>query len=108
MKLGRRRFLLGATAVVGASATPLWARWLFDQTAKLMPKPRIVVIAPAVRYIPVPGQPGLYQNSETGDIFNLRDFREGDKYDSVLVPTGVYHEEDDYDGELVPLSAVLA
>lgn len=37
---------------------------------------------------PIEGQPGLYRDTETGTIYNIRDFREGDKYDSVLVPAG--------------------
>jgi len=37
---------------------------------------------------PIEGQPGLYRNSQTGEIVNIRDFRESDKYDSVLVPPG--------------------
>ncbi|NJN63459.1 MAG: hypothetical protein HC882_00345 [Acidobacteria bacterium] len=39
---------------------------------------------------PVEGQPGLFrdpQNPET--IYNIRDFREGDKYDSIVIPTGL-------------------
>lgn len=39
---------------------------------------------------PIPGQPGLFRDSE-GDpnqIYNIRDFREGDKYDTIAVPTG--------------------
>ncbi|MGL4255624.1 MAG: hypothetical protein ACRCSL_04765 [Microbacterium sp.] len=39
---------------------------------------------------PIPGQPGLFRDSE-GDpnqIFNIRDFREGDKYDTIAIPTG--------------------
>lgn len=39
---------------------------------------------------PIPGQPGLFRDSE-GDpnqIFNIRDFREGDKYDAIAIPTG--------------------
>jgi len=45
MNPSRRKFLLGSTAVVGAAATPLWARWLCDQMAKLQPKPRVQVLA---------------------------------------------------------------
>jgi hypothetical protein len=37
---------------------------------------------------PIQGQPGLYRDTETGVIYNIRDFREGDKYDSLLVPAG--------------------
>lgn len=37
---------------------------------------------------PIEGQPGLFRDSETGQIVNIRDFRESDKYDSVLVPAG--------------------
>lgn len=35
---------------------------------------------------PIEGQPGLFKDLETGDVVNIRDFREGDKYDSVFVP----------------------
>ena len=37
---------------------------------------------------PIQGQPGLYRDTDTGTIYNIRDFREGDKYDSVVVPAG--------------------
>lgn len=35
---------------------------------------------------PIEGQPGLFKNTQTGEIVNIRDFREGDKYDTVAVP----------------------
>lgn len=37
---------------------------------------------------PIEGQPGLFRDSETGQIVNIRDFRESDKYDTILVPPG--------------------
>jgi len=38
---------------------------------------------------PIPGQPGLFRDPANPNvIINIRDFREGDKYDSVVVPTG--------------------
>lgn len=38
---------------------------------------------------PIPGQPGLFRDpSNPEKIINIRDFREGDKYDSVAIPTG--------------------
>lgn len=37
---------------------------------------------------PIEGQPGLFRDSRTGEIVNIRDFREGDKYDCIAVPTG--------------------
>ena len=35
---------------------------------------------------PIEGQPGLFKNTQTGEIVNIRDFREGDKYDTIAVP----------------------
>jgi len=35
---------------------------------------------------PIEGQPGLFRDSDTGQIVNIRDFREGDKYDSIVIP----------------------
>ena len=35
---------------------------------------------------PIEGQPGLFRDSDTGQIVNIRDFRESDKYDSVVIP----------------------
>lgn len=35
---------------------------------------------------PIEGQPGLFRDSDTGQIVNIRDFREGDKYDSIAIP----------------------
>jgi len=38
---------------------------------------------------PIAGQPGLFRDSEDpNQIFNIRDFREGDKYDTIAIPTG--------------------
>lgn len=39
---------------------------------------------------PIPGQPGLFRDTEgdPNNIINIRDFREGDKYDTVVLPTG--------------------
>lgn len=39
---------------------------------------------------PIQGQPGLFRDpADPNTIVNIRDFREGDKYDTVCVPTGV-------------------
>lgn len=43
--------------------------------------------------MPIEGQPGLFreydeQGNPVGPVINIRDFREGDKYDSIVVPTG--------------------
>lgn len=42
---------------------------------------------------PVEGQPGLFRmldgdGNPTGPVYNIRDFREGDKYDTIAVPSG--------------------
>lgn len=38
---------------------------------------------------PIPGQPGLFRDpSNPEKVINIRDFREGDKYDTVAIPTG--------------------
>jgi hypothetical protein len=37
---------------------------------------------------PIEGQPGLFRDTDTGQVVNIRDFRESDKWDSVLIPTG--------------------
>lgn len=39
--------------------------------------------------IPIEGQPGLFRDSDTGQIVNIRDFRESDKYDSIIIPAAV-------------------
>jgi hypothetical protein len=38
--------------------------------------------------MPIEGQPGLFKDEATGNVVNIRDFREGDKYDSVVIPAG--------------------
>jgi hypothetical protein len=38
---------------------------------------------------PIEGQPGLFKDSETGQILNIRDFREGEKWDTIAIPAGV-------------------
>jgi hypothetical protein len=35
---------------------------------------------------PIEGQPGLFRDTDTGQVVNIRDFREGDKYDSTVIP----------------------
>ncbi len=37
---------------------------------------------------PIEGQPGLFRDSDSGNIVNIRDFRESDKYDNVVIPGG--------------------
>ena len=38
---------------------------------------------------PIQGQPGLFRDpSDPNTIVNIRDFREGDKYDTICIPTG--------------------
>lgn len=37
---------------------------------------------------PIEGQPGLFRDDTTGQIVNIRDFRESDKYDNVVIPAG--------------------
>jgi hypothetical protein len=36
---------------------------------------------------PIEGQPGLFRDTDTGQVVNIRDFRESDKYDSVVIPS---------------------
>jgi hypothetical protein len=36
---------------------------------------------------PIEGQPGLFRDTDTGQVVNIRDFREGDKYDSTVIPS---------------------
>jgi hypothetical protein len=43
--------------------------------------------------MPIEGQPGLFREVDdsgnfVGPVINIRDFREGDKYDTVAIPTG--------------------
>jgi hypothetical protein len=35
---------------------------------------------------PIEGQPGLFRDTDSGQVVNIRDFREGDKYDTVVFP----------------------
>jgi hypothetical protein len=35
---------------------------------------------------PIEGQPGLFRDTDTNQVVNIRDFREGDKYDSCVIP----------------------
>ncbi len=37
---------------------------------------------------PIEGQPGLFRDTDTNQVVNIRDFREGDKYDTVVIPSG--------------------
>jgi hypothetical protein len=38
---------------------------------------------------PIEGQPGLFRDTDSGQIVNIRDFRESDKYDSIVIPANV-------------------
>ncbi len=38
---------------------------------------------------PIEGQPGLFRDSDTGAVVNIRDFRESDKWDTIAIPAGV-------------------
>jgi hypothetical protein len=38
---------------------------------------------------PIEGQPGLFRDTDTGAVVNIRDFREGDKYDTIVFPADV-------------------
>lgn len=38
--------------------------------------------------VPVDGQPGLFRDPENGNILNIRDFRESDKWDTIAIPAG--------------------
>ena len=35
---------------------------------------------------PIEGQPGLFRDTDSGQVVNIRDFRESDKYDSIVIP----------------------
>lgn len=35
---------------------------------------------------PIEGQPGLFRDSDSGAVVNIRDFRESDKYDTIVIP----------------------
>ena len=35
---------------------------------------------------PIEGQPGLFRDTDSGQVVNIRDFRESDKYDTVVIP----------------------
>ena len=37
---------------------------------------------------PIEGQPGLFRDTDSGQVVNIRDFREGDKYDTVVFKAG--------------------
>lgn len=46
---------------------------------------------------PIPGQPGLFRDpSNPEKVINIRDFREGDKYDTVSVAPGVQEPGTEY------------
>ena len=90
MQLSRRQFLSRGTALAAGGLTvPLWAQWFGEQMEKLAP--RKYVQLPANPYHktglePVAGQPGLFYDWSTGKYVNLRDFRESDAYDTIVIP----------------------
>jgi len=47
---------------------------------------------------PIAGQPGLFRDSDAApdQIFNIRDFREGDKYDTIAIPTGAIEAGEEF------------
>ena len=38
---------------------------------------------------PIEGQPGLFRDTDSGAVVNIRDFSESDKYDTIVIPAGV-------------------
>ena len=38
--------------------------------------------------VPIEGQPGLFRDEQTGQVLNIRDFRESDKWDTIAIPAG--------------------
>lgn len=37
---------------------------------------------------PIEGQPGLFRDGDTGQVVNIRDFRESAKWDTIYIPAG--------------------
>ena len=91
MTLSRRQFmsrgLLVAAGGLAAWQAPPWARWLSEQMEKIQPRKYVQLAQPQLQtgLQPVEGQPGLFLDRATGKFINLRDFRESDAYDTVVL-----------------------
>lgn len=71
----------------GGLVAPMWFTWLSEQMARLQPRKYVQLAMPKSGIQPVPGHPGMFRDASTGKLFNMRDFTEDDKYDTITVPS---------------------
>lgn len=85
-KSTRRQFMRrSALVAAGGLLAPSWLQWFGEQMDKLRPKLRVFVAQPRSGLVPKVGSPGMFMDRATGHAYNIRDFREGDKYDSIVI-----------------------
>lgn len=91
METTRRSFLHGLFAGVAATTAavvvpqillpdpePVRRYWFFGE--------RFLKKRTWTGLVPVLGEPGMFVDMSTGQVLNLRDFKESDKYDTIQVP----------------------
>jgi hypothetical protein len=85
--MNRRDFLRAAGMGAIVVATPAWLEYL----ERLLYHRRFWQVGVNLSgggLVPVVGQPGLFQDANTGECLNIRDFDISDKYDTIYIPAG--------------------
>jgi len=99
MNTSRRQFLqLFSAAVAAAAVLPKSTLWMPDEEEPRVRRywqvgdVRHSGYFPAVQkpggMVPMPGEPGLFMDAATGQVLNIRDFKESDKWDTIVIQAG--------------------
>lgn len=83
-EITRRHFFFGSAALLAVAAAPpilvpekkVRRFWFFDWS-------RGDERTTGLR--PIPGQPGMFEDRATGQFINIRDFKESDRYDTIVI-----------------------
>jgi hypothetical protein len=85
--MDRREFLRGAGGlIVVGGFTPQIVEWFERLFYRRRFWPVGVDLEPEHGLVPVEGRPGVFMDRATGQIVNIRDFRESHKWDTVVIP----------------------
>ena len=89
MQTTRRNFLRGLAAATGlVAAEPVRRIW---QVGANLSRTESGVIT-STGLLPVEGQPGLFRDMRNGHIVNIRDFKECDRYNTIIIEPFVHDE----------------
>lgn len=99
MNTTRRQFLqLFSAAVAAAAVLPKSTLWLPDeeeprvrrywQVGDVRHSGSFPAVQQSSGMVPVPGEPGMFMDAATGQRINIRDFKEADKWDTIVIKAG--------------------